>query len=79
MPTNSDMLTFLRVRFGGQRQMSDAIANFRAQQQYKGAGATMMDAALVLYTQETCSHAWSRRRDGRRCHKCEKIEFGVSA
>ena len=26
-----------------------------------------------------CQHEWSRRRDGRQCHKCGAVEFGVSA
>jgi hypothetical protein len=25
----------------------------------------------------SCEHEWARRRDGRRCHKCEKVELGA--
>ena len=32
----------------------------------------------TMTSTSACEHEWSRRRDGRRCHKCEKVEFGVS-
>jgi hypothetical protein len=41
--------------------------------QRSGADNGEIAASLI----PSCDHEWVRRRDGRRCHKCEKVEIGV--
>lgn len=38
-----------------------------------------LEPARQQTVRDLCKHEWSRRRDGRACHKCGEIEFGVSA
>lgn len=51
-PTGAEMLSFLRERFGSNLKLNEAISNYRASKQYRGTGATVMDAVTVLYEQE---------------------------